>query len=60
MKKTLLLLTALCTAVRADDVALLDIRFDDGTIRQVAIEFYEKDAPATVANFKKLAGKGFY
>ena len=60
MKKTLLLLTALCTAVRADDVALLDIRFDDGTVRQVAIEFYEKDAPGTVANFKKLAGKGFY
>ena len=60
MKKTLLLLTALCASVRADDIALLDIRFDDGTIRQVAIEFYGADAPQTVANFKKLADKGFY
>ena len=60
MKKTLLLLLALCAVVRADDVALLDIRFEDGTTRQVAIEFYEKDAPATVANFKKLADKGFF
>ena len=59
MKKTLLLL-ALCTAARADDVALLDIRFEDGTTRQVAMEFYEKDAPETVANFKKLAKKGFF
>ena len=65
MKKTLLLFLALCaaslcTAVRADDVALLEIKFDDGTVRQVAIEFYEKDAPGTVANFKKLAEKGFF
>jgi cyclophilin family peptidyl-prolyl cis-trans isomerase len=60
MKKTLLLLLAFCATVRADDVALLDIRFEDGTTRQVAIEFYEKDAPATVENFKKLAKKGFY
>ena len=65
MKKTLILLFALCavslcTAARADDVALLEIKFDDGTIRQVAIEFYEKDAPGTVANFKKLAEKGFF
>jgi cyclophilin family peptidyl-prolyl cis-trans isomerase len=60
MKKTLLLLIALCASVRADDVALLDIRFEDGTVRQVAFEFYEKDAPQTVENFKKLAKKGFY
>jgi cyclophilin family peptidyl-prolyl cis-trans isomerase len=59
MKKILFLL-ALCAAVRADDVALLDIEFEDGTRRQVTIEFYEKDAPATVANFKKLAKSGFY
>jgi cyclophilin family peptidyl-prolyl cis-trans isomerase len=59
MKKVLLLL-ALCAIARADDVALLEIQFEDGTRRQVAIEFYEKDAPATVANFKKLAEKGFY
>jgi cyclophilin family peptidyl-prolyl cis-trans isomerase len=66
MKKTLLLFTALCATffspcrASADDVALLDIRFQDGTARQVAIEFYESDAPRTVANFKKLAKKGFY
>lgn len=64
MKKTLILLTSLCatlgSALRADDVAVLDIRFEDGTVRQAVIEFYEKDAPQTVANFKKLAGKGFY
>ena len=51
---------SLCTAVHADDVALLDIKFEDGTVRQAAFELYEKDAPETVANFKKLAGKGFY
>jgi cyclophilin family peptidyl-prolyl cis-trans isomerase len=65
MKKPLLLFlafcaTSLCTAARADDVALLDIKFEDGTVRQAAFEFYEKDAPETVANFKKLAAKGFY
>src|SRR3982074_2528218 len=65
MKKTPLLLLAIsaasvCAIVRADDVALLDITFEDGTVRQAAIEFYEKDAPGTVANFKKLAEKGFY
>jgi len=27
---------------------------------KVVIEFYEKDAPETVANFVKLAKKGFY
>jgi peptidyl-prolyl cis-trans isomerase B (cyclophilin B) len=59
MKKILLLL-ALCAAVRADDVALLEVQFEDGTTREVAIEFYENDAPATVANFKKLAKSGFY
>ena len=60
MKKTLLLILAFCATVRADDVALLEIKFEDGTVRQAAIEFYEKDAPETVANFKKLAQKGFF
>jgi cyclophilin family peptidyl-prolyl cis-trans isomerase len=64
MKKTILLLAlftaSLCATAGADDVALLEIRFEDGTTRQAAIEFYEKDAPETVANFKKLAKKGFY
>lgn len=56
----LLLLAAIAIA-RADDVALLQIRF--GTtleIAPVALSFYENDAPATVANFKKLAQKNFY
>ncbi|WP_158797000.1 peptidylprolyl isomerase [Pedobacter sp. L105] len=26
----------------------------------MTVEFYEKDAPKAVANFKKLAGEGFY
>ncbi len=64
MKKSLLFLTAFCaalgSAVRADDVAVLDIRFEDGTERQAVIEFYEKDAPQTVENFRKLVKKGFY
>ena len=59
MKKILLLL-ALSAVVRADDVALLEIRFADGSTRHAAIEFFEKDAPATVENFKKLARSGFF
>jgi peptidyl-prolyl cis-trans isomerase B (cyclophilin B) len=39
----------------ADDVAV----FDTSKGRMVA-EFWEKDAPQTVANFKKLARQGFY
>ncbi len=58
MKKLILL--ALATTAHADDVALLEIRFADKATRTVAIEFYEKDAPAHVANFKKLASDGFY
>lgn len=63
MKKIILLLisiTALCNTLCADEVALLDIKFEDGTVRRVAIEFFEKDAPQHVANFKKLADNGFY
>jgi cyclophilin family peptidyl-prolyl cis-trans isomerase len=59
MKKILLLL-ALTTTLHADEVALLEIKFADGTTRRAAIEFYPSDAPATVENFKKLARKGFY
>ena len=59
MKKILLLL-ALASAVRADDVALLEIRFADGSTHHAAIEFFENDAPSTVENFKKLARSGFF
>ena len=64
MKKLLLTATALaCTlaAARADDVALVTLRAGaDKTPLQFAFEFYENDAPVTVANFKKLAEKKFY
>jgi cyclophilin family peptidyl-prolyl cis-trans isomerase len=48
-------------AARADDVALMQIHIK-GTHETlpVALSFYEGDAPNTVANFKKLAKKGFY
>ena len=59
MKKILLLL-ALSGVLRADDVALLEIRFADGSTRRAVIEFFDKEAPGTVANFKKLARDGFY
>lgn len=64
MKKTASILVSLLfgfATTRADDVALLTLRLGkDKTPRQVAIEFYEADAPQTVENFKKLARKGFY
>jgi peptidyl-prolyl cis-trans isomerase B (cyclophilin B) len=34
-----------------------EIHTEKGTMK---VEFYEKDAPGTVANFIKLAGEGFY
>src|SRR5947209_15465151 len=48
-------------ATRADDVALLQLHIKGtGETIPVALSFYENDAPNTVANFKKLAKKGFY
>jgi cyclophilin family peptidyl-prolyl cis-trans isomerase len=65
MKKTapLLLLTLLggTAALRADDIALMHLRLPkDKGLKSVAIEFYPGDAPATVANFEKLARKKFF
>lgn len=64
MKKILLSavgVAALLPAVQADDVALMSLKYGkDKRPRLVAIEFYEGDAPLTVANFKKLAQKKFY
>lgn len=64
MKKPLLtLLCALSVAplLHAEDIALLQIAVaPKQPLQTVALEFYEADAPATVANFKKLAGKKFY
>jgi peptidyl-prolyl cis-trans isomerase B (cyclophilin B) len=48
-------------ASHADDVALVTLRIaKEKEPKQFAVELYEGDAPATVANFKKLARKGFY
>lgn len=64
MKKLLLPLActfAIAPALRADDLALIKVIVARGQAPQhVALEFYEADAPATVANFKKLAKKKFY
>jgi len=64
MKKLFFTACAAATALsatRADDVALLTFQIGkDKTPKQAAIEFYEADAPQTVANFKKLAHKKFY
>lgn len=50
-----------CTAVRAEDVALIQIKLgNERAPRSVAFEFHETEAPRAVANFKKLARKGFY
>jgi len=64
MKKLIpiLVLLAFCApCLRADEVALMEIKFaNKKALSPVAIEFYDADAPATVANFKKLAKKKFY
>jgi peptidyl-prolyl cis-trans isomerase B (cyclophilin B) len=39
----------------ADEVAVIETK-----LGKIVVEFYEKDAPKTVANFKKLAKEGFY
>lgn len=58
--KKLILLAAITATACADDVALLEFRFGDSTRRTVAIELFRDTAPATVANFEKLARDGFY
>ena len=64
MKKLLLTAAVLAltlAAARADDVALVTLRAgSDKTPLQIAFEFHEAEAPATDANFKKLAAKKFY
>lgn len=63
MKKLFPCLLLLVTAafLRADEVALITLKAGkEKQLKQFAIEFYEADAPQHVANFKKLARKGFY
>jgi len=62
MKKIPALLLALATlsgSALADDVAVLHIR-TGAKLQRVVIAFHEDAAPATVANFKKLADEHFY
>src|SRR4051794_1254353 len=57
----LFLVFACALPARADEVALMQVRMGaSGDILPVAFSFYEGEAPATVANFKKLARKKFY
>ena len=42
-------------AADMDKVAVIETKFG-----RMVIEFYDKDAPKTTANFLKLAGEGFY
>ena len=42
-------------AADTNQVAVIETKFG-----KMVVEFYEQDAPKTVANFKKLAEKGFY
>jgi cyclophilin family peptidyl-prolyl cis-trans isomerase len=45
----------------AGDVALVTVKIEhDDHLLPVIIEFYDSDAPRTVANFERLARKGFY
>jgi peptidyl-prolyl cis-trans isomerase B (cyclophilin B) len=64
MKKLFLTLAgalAVVPVLHADDIALMKVIVTKGQSPQnVALEFAEAQAPATVANFKKLARKKFY
>ncbi len=57
----LLLLSSGLPLLRADDIALMEVRIDNQKqLLPVTIELYDADAPVTVENFKKLARKKFY
>ncbi|MEQ1861592.1 MAG: peptidylprolyl isomerase [Chthoniobacteraceae bacterium] len=59
--KPLLIVLALVLTARAEDCALVTLKIGkEKQLQQFALEFHEGDAPVTVANFKKLAKKGFY
>ena len=51
----MLLKGAWVMAADSNEVAVIETKFG-----RMVIEFYDKDAPKTVANFKKLAKDGFY
>jgi peptidyl-prolyl cis-trans isomerase B (cyclophilin B) len=59
--KTLLSLACLANAAFAADIAVLEFKFPgEKAVQTVEITLRENDAPVAVANFKKLADKGFY
>jgi cyclophilin family peptidyl-prolyl cis-trans isomerase len=67
MKKILLTLLCLAGSLHliaadtSDNVALITVQIENKEgLLPVIIEFYDGDAPQTVANFKKLSKKGFY
>jgi len=47
--------TGVCNVAKADEVAVIETKHG-----KMVVEFFEKDAPKTVENFKKLAKEGFY
>lgn len=47
--------TGVCNVATADEVAVIETKHG-----KMVVEFFEKDAPKTVENFKKLAKDGFY
>lgn len=52
---TLILKGSSLMAAETDKVAVIETKSG-----KMVIEFFEKDAPKTIENFQKLAGKGFY
>ena len=52
---TLMLKGTTTMAADTDKVAVIETKFG-----KMVVEFYDQDAPKTVENFEKLAGKGFY
>ena len=60
MRKLMVIITATILgasvmAADTDKVAVIETKFG-----KIVVEFYDKDAPKTTANFLKLAGSGFY
>lgn len=52
---TVTLITAIFKVANAEEVAVIETKHG-----KMVVEFFEKDAPKTVENFKKLAKNGFY
>jgi peptidyl-prolyl cis-trans isomerase B (cyclophilin B) len=47
-------------AKAADSVAVIQVEYDGKPLGNIVIKFFPELAPNHVANFKKLAGSGFY